>query len=112
MYQQAFSDGDKAAQFVQPESILCAGHYSGGRDACVGDSGGPLAVCDDNTKMNLNTILNHCEPNRWKLVGIISIGYKCAEPRIPGLYTNISIYTDWIRRIVVQNSVKNNKEIN
>ncbi|CAG2118758.1 unnamed protein product, partial [Medioppia subpectinata] len=46
---------------------LCAGVIDGGRDACAGDSGGPLTV-------------RRSEDNKWVLVGIISNGIKCGQP--------------------------------
>ena len=51
------------------------------RDSCGGDSGGPLVV--DNT-----------------LVGIVSWGYKCAEPDHPGIYSSTSYHYDWIKKHV------------
>ena len=64
---------------------LCAGWEQGGIDSCQGDSGGPL-VCEEKG----NQVLN----------GIISTGFMCAIPRVPGLYTKISTYSDWIRKTV------------
>lgn len=37
---------------------------------------------------------------RWILTGIISYGYRCALREYAGVYTRISVYTDWIKRIV------------
>jgi len=57
---------------------MCAGDPTGMRDACLGDSGGPL-ICDG------------------KLAGVTSFGYGCALPRYPGIYMNVSFYSDWIK---------------
>ncbi|XP_076314980.1 transmembrane protease serine 9-like [Tachypleus tridentatus] len=65
---------------IYPE-MMCAGYEQGLKDACVGDSGGPLI-------MYLN--------NRWTLVGIISAGFGCAESRQPGIYHRVSSTVDWI----------------
>ncbi|XP_037088459.1 vitellin-degrading protease-like [Pollicipes pollicipes] len=32
-----------------------------------------------------------------KLVGIVSTGYGCGNPKYPGIYTRVSAYVDWIR---------------
>ncbi|ETN60081.1 hypothetical protein AND_008308 [Anopheles darlingi] len=54
------------------------------KDVCNGDSGGAL--------MHRDT-----ESNRWTQVGIISFGSKdCGKP-LPGVYTNLARYTDWIQ---------------
>ena len=52
-------------------SLMCAGVTTGGKDSCQGDSGGPLALEVD---------------GRWYELGIVSFGYKCAEPGFPGIY--------------------------
>ncbi|XP_045605800.1 trypsin-1 [Procambarus clarkii] len=66
------------------EGMFCAGLKEGGHDACGGDSGGPLA-CDD-----LDT--------RY-LAGIVSWGFGCGRPDFPGVYTKVSHYIDWINSI-------------
>uniref|UniRef100_A0A182M340 Peptidase S1 domain-containing protein n=1 Tax=Anopheles culicifacies TaxID=139723 RepID=A0A182M340_9DIPT len=53
-------------------------------DTCPGDSGGPLALSLD---------------GRHYLVGITSNGYTCGSP-IPGIYTEVAQYLDWIESIV------------
>ncbi len=63
------------------ENMLCAGLPQGGRDACLGDSGGPL----------LTRVQNQ---NTWALVGIISFGEGCAEAGKPGVYTDLGNYFD------------------
>lgn len=99
LYANAFEDGPKAASFVENRNILCAGLMEGGRDACIGDSGGPLAVCVDTPPLDFVRSNSQCS-GRWKLAGIVSVGYRCAEPGIPGLYTDISVYANFIRQLI------------
>lgn len=65
-------------------NMLAAGEIMEGKDACSGDSGGPLVVYDEN--------------NRKFLMGIVSFGEGCADPRYLGIYTRVSKYTNWIRQ--------------
>uniref|UniRef100_A0A8C0XVW1 Coagulation factor XI n=1 Tax=Castor canadensis TaxID=51338 RepID=A0A8C0XVW1_CASCN len=61
--------------------MICAGHKEGWKDACKGDSGGPLS----------------CKHNEvWHLVGITSWGEGCGQKERPGIYTNVVKYVDWI----------------
>jgi len=62
---------------------LCAGFAQGGKDACQGDSGGPLMWPSGNT---------------YYLIGVVSYGFKCAEPGYPGIYARVTSYVDWINK--------------
>ncbi|CAH1396320.1 unnamed protein product [Nezara viridula] len=64
------------------ESQLCAGEKKGGKDSCRGDSGGPLMLPQNGS---------------YYQIGIISFGYKCAEPGYPGVYARVTSYLDWIK---------------
>ncbi|GAB1597328.1 kinesin-like protein KIN-7M, chloroplastic [Argonauta hians] len=58
--------------------------------ACLGDSGGPLSC-----KVN----------DKFVLAGIASWGVTtCRNSHFPDVYTNVSFYTDWIRRHVTSHN--------
>ncbi|XP_021190228.2 trypsin CFT-1 [Helicoverpa armigera] len=60
------------------DNMMCAGILNvGGKDACSGDSGGPL--------LHNNVI-----------VGITSWGFECADPFYPGVSARVSYFTNWI----------------
>lgn len=70
------------------EVFMCAGlKNEGGHDACQGDSGGPLLL--------RNTA------DRWSVAGIVSWGFKCAQKGVPGVYTRVSQFNDWIADMAV-----------
>ena len=53
-------------------------HFQAGIDSCEADSGGPMQC-------------------NGKLCGVVSFGLGCASEDLPGVYTNIPKYADWIR---------------
>ncbi|KAH8243643.1 hypothetical protein KR032_009049, partial [Drosophila birchii] len=66
---------------------LCVGSEMA-RDTCNGDSGGPL-------------LIYHREyPCMYHVIGITSAGLTCGTPGIPGIYTRVYPYLDWITRII------------
>ncbi|XP_066942163.1 serine protease 44-like [Macrobrachium rosenbergii] len=62
------------------EGMICT--FTPGKDACIGDSGGPLLI--------------EASPNTWVQVGVVSFGAGCAGDA-PGVYTRVSKYVDWIK---------------
>jgi len=61
-------------------TMICAGGED--KDACQGDSGGPM-VCEDDS-------------GKQCLAGLVSWGVGCAMEGIPGVYTNLRNYLEWI----------------
>ena len=66
---------------ISYENEFCAGN--GKKDACTGDSGGPIIYKDPETRVST-------------LVGAVSWGYGCAEIGFPGIYAKIGQFTHWI----------------
>lgn len=62
-------------------TMVCAGEPLGGRDVCIGDSGGPLILTGSST-----------------IVGTVSYGNPCALPDFPTVYANVAHFRDFIAR--------------
>jgi trypsin len=71
--QQVFDGVRNPAVF--PKAMMCAGG-DGKRDACTGDSGGPL--------------LTRLASGAWELIGVTSWGDGCAVQGMPGVFTRLS----------------------
>ncbi|XP_050304374.1 serine protease snake-like [Anthonomus grandis grandis] len=89
----------KSAKNMLPRGILddsqiCAGGNEG-KDTCQGDSGGPLQVIKPESKKKKNT-----NGNCYDIIGITSFGSLCGLENIPGIYTRVSAYREWIENIV------------
>lgn len=66
----------------RPSEQFCAGFIDGHSDTCQGDSGSPLMFFVD---------------QHWQIVGLVSYGTGCAQERLPGIYTRVSNYVEWIK---------------
>ncbi|KAH0624353.1 hypothetical protein JD844_031747 [Phrynosoma platyrhinos] len=67
--------------------MLCAGNLSEENrvDSCQGDSGGPLMCQRSN--------------GHWVILGITSWGYGCGRKDSPGVYTKVSKFVPWIKKV-------------
>uniref|UniRef100_A0A3Q2ZR90 MBL associated serine protease 1 n=1 Tax=Kryptolebias marmoratus TaxID=37003 RepID=A0A3Q2ZR90_KRYMA len=68
-------------------NMFCAGFFEGGRDTCLGDSGGAFV-------MEVR--------QRWAVFGLVSWGgpEDCGSQRVYGVYTRVEKYTEWIQNRV------------
>ncbi|XP_028419437.1 serine protease 27 [Perca flavescens] len=66
-------------------NMMCAGVPAGGKDSCQGDSGGPMVTKQGST---------------WIQSGVVSYGKGCGLPEIPGVYTRVSLYQEWISSVI------------
>jgi len=68
---------------IDDETMMCA--IGNGKDACFGDSGGPLIVADPNADSATSDVQ----------IGLVSWGFGCADPFYPGVYAKVDF--DWIQ---------------
>ncbi len=85
---QAFADSKCAAFDAYKPAIasggaLCAGSPTEGKDACPGDSGGPVT---------------RVQGGETVLVGLVSLGIGCGQKDVPGVYVQASRYRAWINK--------------
>eukprot|EP00531_Pseudo-nitzschia_arenysensis_P015398 CAMPEP_0116146244 /NCGR_PEP_ID=MMETSP0329-20121206/17059_1 /TAXON_ID=697910 /ORGANISM="Pseudo-nitzschia arenysensis, Strain B593" /LENGTH=367 /DNA_ID=CAMNT_0003641975 /DNA_START=165 /DNA_END=1267 /DNA_ORIENTATION=- len=74
------------------DEMMCA--EAPGKDACYGDSGGPLLLTPNE---------DHLDD---AVVGIVSWGRGCANENFPGVYTRISYFYHWITQEMCEQDEK------
>lgn len=75
--------GNFITALSRSDAAFCAGYGQGNTSFCKGDSGGPLA-CQKNGK--------------FYLAGVVSMSKLCHIPSIPGLFTNVTFFMEWIEK--------------
>lgn len=70
------------------DNMLCAGLADGARDACNGDSGGPLFVTRDGSRVQVGIV-------SWG-EGPMDANAACGHANAYGVYTRLSNYRGWI----------------
>ena len=75
--------------FGLDETHLCAGGEPG-KNSCAGDAGGGL----------FSDLINGQggKDRKWEVVGIVSFGVSNCGAGIPGVYTRVSQYIQWIEQ--------------
>ncbi|KAM6443875.1 mannan-binding lectin serine protease 1 isoform 2-T2 [Liasis olivaceus] len=73
-------------QKIVTNDMICAGEEQGGKDACSGDSGGPMVAWSNRT-------------GQWQLIGTVSWGDGCGLQNRYGVYSNILLSLPWIRQV-------------
>lgn len=72
------------------DNMICAGDLINGRDACQGDSGGPLIMMQDNGDGTSSP----------QLLGVVSWGIGCGRVGLPGVYSSIPYFHEWIQSYI------------
>ena len=83
------------------QDMLCAGNKMA--DSCAGETAGMIATCyvllllagDSGGPM-----LTLDQAFRWTVSGVVSFGPSSCGNIVPGVYTRVDRYTDWIYRVI------------
>ncbi|KAM6443874.1 mannan-binding lectin serine protease 1 isoform 1-T1 [Liasis olivaceus] len=76
----------RSGNYSVTENMFCAGYYEGGKDTCLGDSGGAFVTRD-------------LDNRRWVAQGLVSWGgpEECGSKQVYGVYTKVSNYVNWLQ---------------
>ncbi|XP_077998260.1 mannan-binding lectin serine protease 1-like [Glandiceps talaboti] len=79
----------RRSEWEVTDNMVCAGYQGGGRDACHGDSGGPLMFEDEETF-------------RYYVYGSVSWGRpdQCADEDSYGVYARVGNFISWIKETI------------
>lgn len=80
------SYASRSSSYNITENMFCAGFYEGGRDTCLGDSGGGFVIKDPIS-------------GRWVVQGLVSWGGPegCGSRHVYGVYTRVANYATWLQ---------------
>uniref|UniRef100_A0A3B5M002 trypsin n=1 Tax=Xiphophorus couchianus TaxID=32473 RepID=A0A3B5M002_9TELE len=78
------SYASRSVRYNITDNMFCAGFFQGGRDTCLGDSGGAFVMQAG---------------RRWAVFGLVSWAgpEDCGSQRVYGVYTRVEKYLDWIQ---------------
>uniref|UniRef100_UPI0037E7B9EA mannan-binding lectin serine protease 1 isoform X3 n=1 Tax=Semicossyphus pulcher TaxID=241346 RepID=UPI0037E7B9EA len=81
------SYASRSVSYNITDNMFCAGFFEGGRDTCLGDSGGAFVMKDGFSQ-------------RWVVFGLVSWGgpEECGSQRVYGVYTRVAKYVEWIQK--------------
>ncbi|KAK5868125.1 hypothetical protein PBY51_009167 [Eleginops maclovinus] len=79
------SYASRSIRYNITSNMFCAGFFQGGKDTCLGDSGGAFVMQDW---------------RGWAVFGLVSWGgpEDCGSQRVYGVYTRVTKYVEWIQQ--------------
>ncbi|XP_076590722.1 mannan-binding lectin serine protease 1 isoform X3 [Chaetodon auriga] len=83
------SYASRSVSYNITDNMFCAGFFEGGRDTCLGDSGGAF-------------VMEEGAGQSWAVFGLVSWGgpEECGSQRVYGVYTRVAKYVEWIEKLL------------